>query len=95
MYSPVLLHGDFKPSNVCWGNDDRLLVLDWEFSYAGPGLMDIGQLCRWGIAQPFRRSFETNYIKSGGRLPKNWEQRSSSFDLVNLVVLLSNSTMES
>lgn len=63
MYSPVLLHGDFKPFKLRWGNDDRLLVLDWEFSYAGPGLMEIGELCRWGIVQPFRRSFETSYIK--------------------------------
>ncbi|MCP4871756.1 MAG: aminoglycoside phosphotransferase family protein [Proteobacteria bacterium] len=37
---PRLLHGDFKASNL-FGCGDRLLVLDWEFAWAGPVWMDL------------------------------------------------------
>ena len=43
----VLLHGDFKVSNLHWADSDELLVLDWEFAYSGHALMDVGQLFRW------------------------------------------------
>ena len=85
--TPVLLHGDFKPSNLHWTDDDRLLVLDWEFAYAGPAWMDIGQLVRFGCPEPFRSSFEESYVAAGGVLLPDWESCARIFDLVNLVGL--------
>ncbi|MEO8900222.1 MAG: aminoglycoside phosphotransferase family protein, partial [Polyangiaceae bacterium] len=35
---PVLLHADFKVSNLHWTPEQQLLVLDWEFAYAGSHL---------------------------------------------------------
>ena len=87
----VLLHGDFKPSNLHWTCDDRLLVLDWEFTYAGPSLMDIGQLFRFDFPEPFRTTFVDSYQNGDGSLPADWESRCRIFDLVNLVGLLAKS----
>ena len=88
---PVLLHGDFKASNLHEALDGRLLVLDWEFAYAGPCLMDIGQLFRWDEPQPFTDNFVAAYMAAGGNLPKNWRELIACFDLVNLVGLLAKS----
>jgi fructosamine-3-kinase len=88
--SPVLLHGDFKASNLHWSADDRLLVLDWEFAYAGPALMDIGQLLRWTPRSPFADAFADSYRAHGGSLPPHWRRLAEIFDLVNLAGLAAN-----
>ncbi len=85
--SAVLLHGDFKASNLHWTSDDRLLVLDWEFAYAGPALMDIGQLLRWHAGREFIVAFADSYRQHGGPLSDDWERAASIFDLVNLAGL--------
>lgn len=85
--SPVLLHGDFKASNLHWAPDDRLVVLDWEFAYAGPALMDIGQLLRWSPPASFIEAFADSYCGHGGSLPPDWRQTAAIFDLVNLASL--------
>src|SRR5262245_21045895 len=52
--SPRLVHADFKPANVKWIPGEReVLVLDWEFAWAGPPLADLGQFLRWGAPEPF------------------------------------------
>jgi fructosamine-3-kinase len=88
--SPVLLHGDFKASNLHWTSDSQLLVLDWEFAYAGPALMDIGQLLRWSPPSPFVDAFANGYAAHGGVLPPNWKRLAEIFDLVNLAGLAAN-----
>ncbi len=85
---PVLLHGDFKASNLKWSHEERLLVLDWEFAYAGPALMDVGQLIRWGISSEFREGFEEAYTDNGGELPEEWIQMARELDVGNLADLL-------
>jgi aminoglycoside phosphotransferase (APT) family kinase protein len=87
----VLLHGDFKVSNLHWAGD-RLLVLDWEFCYAGSALMDIGQLLRWALPDEFVAEFAAAYRESGGRLEPNFRAASQRFDLVNLAGLLQGTT---
>lgn len=84
----VLLHGDFKPANLNCSLEKRLLVLDWEFAYAGPALMDIGQLLRWDPSPEFRRGFAEAYRQSGGQLDADWERWAETFDLTNLLGLL-------
>lgn len=87
---PVLLHGDFKVSNLHWAADDRPLVLDWEFAYAGAALLDIGQLLRWHPPAPFTAAFADGYRAGGGELVADWDRWSAAFDLVNLTGLLTN-----
>jgi fructosamine-3-kinase len=88
--SPVLLHGDFKASNLHWTSDNRLLVLDWEFAYAGPALMDIGQLLRWSPPSPFVDAFAESYRAHGASLAPHWRRLAEIFDLVNLAGLAAN-----
>jgi len=92
---PVLLHGDFKVSNLHWSDQGKPLVLDWEFAYAGSALMDIGQLFRWPVSTAFEEAFQKGYQVSGGHLPDRWKYWASIFDLINLVGMLYKSTPDS
>jgi aminoglycoside phosphotransferase (APT) family kinase protein len=85
---PVLLQGDFKVSNLLWTTDERLLVLDWEFAYSGPALMDIGQLLRWDPSASFVSGFADSYRRHGGVLLEGWQRAAEVFDLINLIGLL-------
>ena len=70
-------------------------MLDWEFAYAGPALMDIGQLLRWNPPAPFVSGFIASYRRHGGVLPEGWERSSEISDLVNLVGLLAGAAPDS
>ncbi len=86
---PVLLHGDFKASNLRRARrDGALVIFDWEFAYAGAALLDVGQLFRWGASPEFAASFERHYREGGGALPPQWQDWAAVFDLFNLVSLL-------
>lgn len=86
--SPVLLHGDFKSSNLHWASDDTLLVLDWEFAFAGPALMDLGQLTRWRPSPAFCEAAASAYRAAGGTLVPAWRRWAQILDLGNLAGLL-------
>lgn len=86
--SPVLLHGDFKVSNLHWTSQNQPLVLDWEFAWAGPSLMDVGQLMRWDPPRPFCDAFARAYERAGNPLPPDWRELANVLDLVNLVGLM-------
>jgi Ser/Thr protein kinase RdoA (MazF antagonist) len=87
--SPVLIHSDFKVSNLKWVPDEQqALILDWEFAWAGPSLFDIGQLLRWNPPPPFLRGFKRGYRANGGALPENWRHLAELLDLLNLVDFL-------
>jgi aminoglycoside phosphotransferase (APT) family kinase protein len=92
---PVLLHGDFKASNLHETQDGRLLVLDWEFAYSGPALMDVGQLLRWSPPAAFVSGFASGYTRHGGTLPRGWRRWAEVVDLYNLVSLLAGSSPRS
>ncbi len=82
----VLVHGDFKPANIKWiPATQEVLVLDWEFAWAGPALCDVGQLLRWDPPPPFVAGFERGYLTGGGHLPDDWQRLAASFDLFNMV----------
>jgi len=93
--SPVLLHGDFKVSNLHWSDRGKPLVLDWEFAYVGSALMDLGQLFRWPTSQAFEDGFTQAYKTSGGHLVDRWKYWAGVLDLINLVGLLYKSTPDS
>lgn len=90
--TPVLLHGDFKPANLHWARSDELLVLDWEFAYAGPALMDLGQVIRWTPPDGFCTAFAAEYRACGAPLPDDWRRWAQVFDLVNLASMLVTSS---
>lgn len=87
----VLLHADFKPANLHVVPDGRLCVLDWEFAYAGPALMDVGQLHRYGPSAEFSAAFARSYREAGRCLPADFERMARRFDLFNLAGLLGGS----
>ena len=87
---PVLLHADFKASNLHWTPENELLVLDWEFAYVGSHLSDIGQLLRWHPPHEFVASFAHSYVEAGRALPRDFEKWAALLDLVNLAGLLAN-----
>jgi aminoglycoside phosphotransferase (APT) family kinase protein len=89
---PVLLHGDYKPSNLHWTDRDELLVLDWEFAYAGSASMDIGQLFRWAAPPDFTVAFSSAYTTGGGTLLPDWQHTLPILGLVNLTGLLRRAT---
>jgi fructosamine-3-kinase len=83
MRDPVLLHADFKASNI-FRCGESLVVLDWEFAWSGPALMDVGQLFRWGTSEEFASAFAQAY----GRLAPAWRRCAEDLDLFNLAGLL-------
>jgi hypothetical protein len=86
---PVLVHSDYKPTNVRWlADEDDVLVLDWEFAWAGPGLLDVGMMLRWRPPAAFVRGFEAGLRAGGQVLPERWERAAELLDLFNLVGLL-------
>ncbi len=85
---PVLVHGDFKAGNLGWTASGELLVLDWEFAYAGPRLMDLAQLLRWRPSAAFVEGLERTYLGAGMPLPPGWRRLAEAFDLGNLGDLL-------
>ncbi len=90
---PVLVHADFKPANVKWSPADRdVVVFDWEFAWAGPALMDVGQMFRWGTSPAFAEAFADAYRGEGGVLPEGWRRTGALLDLFNLVGLLDHDT---
>ena len=93
--APVLLHGDFKAANLHWAFNDQLLVLDWEFAYAGPAFMDLGQLIRWTPPARFCDAFAAAYRERGAALPDDWTRWAQTFDLINLAGMLATSQPDS
>jgi Phosphotransferase enzyme family len=90
---PVLLHADFKASNLHWAANEELLVLDWEFAYSGARLSDVGQLLRWSPPPVFVAAFEGEYRAHGGVLPEDWRRWALLFDVFNLLGLVSQTAV--
>jgi thiamine kinase-like enzyme len=58
----VLLHGDCKPLNIKKSKINAgAVVFDWEFSFVGPRLVDIGHFLRWGASDSFIDTFISSY----------------------------------
>jgi aminoglycoside phosphotransferase (APT) family kinase protein len=81
----VLTHADFKVSNLHVTPAGELVVLDWEFAWAGPRLFDVAQLLRWHPPEPFVRAFADAYRASGGRLVDGWRRIAATIDLGHML----------
>lgn len=85
---PVLVHGDFKASNLLIDDGELSAVTDWEFAHAGSSLLSIGQLFRHPLPIGFEDGFVRGYFEAGGRLPDVWRRLARRVDIVNLLDFL-------
>lgn len=87
---PLLSHSDFKASNLHRAATGELLVLDWEFAWAGARYIDLGQLLRWHPPEAFVAAFARAYADGGGVLGDDWRRFAEVVDLCALVGLHRN-----
>lgn len=89
-----LVHADYKRSNLLMqpsGSGWKVgAVLDWEFAFSGPSIIDVGLFLRAGHALPagFREAFASCYQEAGGELPADWLPLSRLVDVVSQVTFL-------
>ncbi len=88
----VLVHADFSLTNIIVGPDKGRWhvrsVLDWEFSFSGSSLYDVGSVLRRRDILPvsFIEHFLRGYTESGGYLPSSRKDLLVILDLSSLVV---------
>jgi thiamine kinase-like enzyme len=87
---PVLCHCDFKTSNLHVTPEGELVVLDWEFAWAGPRLIDIGQLLRWHPPESFVRPFADAYRAGGGVLIDGWRSIAEAIDIGSMLAVFAH-----
>ncbi len=90
-----LVHADYRAWNLLM----RLVqgawkvagVLDWEFAFCGPPMLDIGGMLRHSDSLPtaFEPAFARGFAERGGLLPREWKRTAKLLDLVNLCQFLS------
>jgi fructosamine-3-kinase len=91
----VLNHGDFKAPNLFTDTKGQVVVLDWEFAFAGSRSCDQGQLFRWGTSTAFETAFAEGYQeRSGVPLHPGWRRRAEVCDLFNLWSLAENAASD-
>ncbi|KAF2811239.1 kinase-like protein [Mytilinidion resinicola] len=79
----VICHGDFWPGNVLVGNDEGLMVADWEMARRGCGATDVGQfaaeaflLDRFRGGRGLREAFLGAYAEArGNKLDREFLKR--------------------
>jgi aminoglycoside phosphotransferase (APT) family kinase protein len=83
---PVLVHGDFKASNVLVDETGLTAVLDWEFAHSGTWMTDVGQILRHEESLPM--GFADAFTEVLG-MDEEARVLVRTLDLVNLVDFLS------
>ncbi len=93
--STCLVHGDLGGRNILVSpaNNDNWRVsglIDWEHSFSGSALWDVGRLFRYArrYSQGFLERFENSYRDAGGNLPEDWWQIARLLDSTRLVEIL-------
>jgi aminoglycoside phosphotransferase (APT) family kinase protein len=90
-----LVHGDLGGRNilVAPGEGDNWRIsglIDWEASFSGSALWDVGSLFRYArrYTETFREEFERSYRNAGGNLPQDWWPTARLLDSTRLVETL-------
>ncbi|MDD3094446.1 MAG: aminoglycoside phosphotransferase family protein [Clostridia bacterium] len=86
------IHGDFRPLNMLVDENRSIYFIDWEASWWGHTLADIGQFFRYRtfFSNEDIHLFEKIYnAYADKKLPSNWFELSLFRDLVNPLQLLS------
>ncbi len=88
-----LTHADFDPANMIVkkteGKWKIAAILDWEFSFSGTYLLDIGMMLRYShkLPQCFESQFIAGIQKEGFILPPLWKKQAKLMDLLCLLQL--------
>ncbi|MGZ8631316.1 MAG: phosphotransferase family protein [Actinomycetota bacterium] len=95
----ALVHSDFNAKNLVIarefdGTPHVGAVLDWEFSFAGPPLADVGNLLRRQerLPAPFVDAFIAGFAEAGGELPPGWRSIAATLDALALLDFLDRGT---
>lgn len=90
-----LVHGDFGGRNILVapaddGNWRISGLIDWEKSFLGTAMGDVGRLFRYPrrYSDNFLRRFELSYCEAGGVLPVDWRRIVRLLDASQLVAIL-------
>ena len=89
-----LTHADYDPANIMVklvnGNWKIVAILDWEFSYAGTYLLDIGMMLRYSHKLPicYESRFIAGLTETGLPLPLDWKKQAKLMDLLCLLQLV-------
>ncbi len=86
-----LTHADFDPANMLVRKINNrfevVAILDWEFSFAGSYLFDMGIMLRYAHKLP--KTYEESFIQGlSSPLPSTWRQSAKLTDLLCLLNLL-------
>jgi aminoglycoside phosphotransferase (APT) family kinase protein len=90
----TLVHSDFNPKNVLLrrrgGAWDVAALVDWEFAFAGPALVDLGNLQRFAHQRPkgYATAIGRGFSRAGGQLPPHWRRVAATLDAMALAEML-------
>lgn len=91
---PALVHSDFNGLNILVDEKSEVAgIIDWEFAFAGPIYVDIGNLLRYrdfSCFNEFKRAFIEGLQSGGITLPNHWEKIAELVDLIALCSMLNN-----
>jgi aminoglycoside phosphotransferase (APT) family kinase protein len=88
-----LTHGDYDPANIMVKNKKGawkiVAILDWEFSFSGTYLLDMGLMLRYSHKLPacYEKNFIAGIESNGHRLPNAWKKQAKLMDLLCLLQL--------
>lgn len=89
-----LIHSDFNQKNILvnkergkWGVTG---ILDWEFTFSGSPLIDLGNFFRFEEEMPggYKTAFIDAYKQNGGYLEQDWQHTAKILDLLSMVQFL-------
>jgi aminoglycoside phosphotransferase (APT) family kinase protein len=86
---PVMVHGDFNPTNILIDSSRVSAVIDWEYAHAGSPYMDIGNLLRNTDPQ-FHEAIRAGLTAGGFDVPDDWKERAALVDLSSHIEFLSS-----
>ncbi|MFD2045382.1 phosphotransferase family protein [Ornithinibacillus salinisoli] len=96
--SPALVHSDYNGLNILISENKEQCkvtgIIDWEFAFAGPVHVDIGNMLRYENfphIDVFEHAFIEGLQSGGVILQQEWKRISKLVDLVSLCDLLNNS----
>jgi aminoglycoside phosphotransferase (APT) family kinase protein len=98
-HEAALVHSDFNGKNLVLARDPSgapvvSAVLDWEFSFSGPPLADVGNMLRRQerMPQAFVDRFVASFAEHGGGLPAGWRSIAAALDALSLLDFLDRGT---
>lgn len=89
-----ITHADYDPANMLVkklnGHYQVSGILDWEFTFSGSYLLDIGMFLRYSHKLPkiYEEKFIEGIVSDGNPLPQNWKKSAKLMDIICLLSLL-------